>query len=270
MNVIERYVIELPISGGIMELTGEMAQLVFTSRTGLETRLSELLEDAEYESFAEKIARLEGVWRELISRVAHSEAAEVAQAKLLARLLGDLVYRRSHDGWIRRAVAGLELRVANVLSRQMRDRRPLMAQAREQHLLELLDPELVRSAVDEIWSSVASLPLVELFQYVSKQDVEDFVVLSHEFWLSYRKSPYFRRIAQEMVEHFFAKYGQHTVLALIEDMGVDETMVARELRELLGPVLDKAAQSGALERQLRAQLATFYSSSAFDRALHRE
>lgn len=269
MGVIDRNVIELRIGGGIMELLGEMTQLVLDSRASAETRLSELLVDAEYEVFAEKVARLEGVWHELISRIARSEAAELAQARLVARLLGDLVHNRENNGWIRRAVAGLETRVANVLSRQLQSRRAAAAHTREQRLLEVLDPDLVRSVADEVWKSVASLPLGELFQYVDKQDVEDFVVLGHEFWLGYRRSPYFHRIAQEMVEHFFRKYGQQTVLALVDDMGVSEAMVAHELHALLGPILRQAARTGELERLIREQLATFYRSSAFEQALQR-
>ncbi|MET0286454.1 MAG: hypothetical protein ABW352_18375 [Polyangiales bacterium] len=261
LGVIERYVIALRVSGGIMELTGELAQLVLDSPASADTRLDELLVDAEYDGFAETIARLEGVWRELIGRVAHSETAELLHAQLLSRLLGDLLDGRGKR-LLGRVLERLEARVAELLHQHMVKRRASLAQQREQKLLELLDPELLRSVADELWTQLSTKKLGELFQLVRKQDVEDFVVLGHEFWLHYRRSPYFHRITREVLAHFFAKYGQQSVLALIEDMGVSEAMLANELRELVGPVLQHGLHTGFLERQLRAQLRSFYDSPA--------
>jgi hypothetical protein len=253
---IERNAIDLRVSGGIVELTGEMAQLVLDSPTSKETRLDELLGDASYEQFAEKVTRLESAWRELISRIARSEAAELVHAKLLASVLGELLHTRGSTHLLRRASVWLELKIANALAARLRAAMNQQGSAQ----LDVFDPELVRSVADEVWASVASQRLSELFQFVSKQDIEDFVVLGYEFWNSYRKSAFFQRIMREMVEFFFAKYGAQTLSALIEDMGIDEAMLARELSELLRPIIARANQQGLIEQALRAQLADFYES----------
>jgi hypothetical protein len=131
----------------------------------------------------------------------------------------------------------------------------------EQHMLEELDSERLRSAIDELWDGISSMRLSQVFALVGEQDIEDFVVLVYEFWLRYRKTEYFRRVSTEIVDHFFAKYGQESLFALIEDMGVTETMVSAELHMLLRPMLDHAARTDSLERLIRARLEAFYASA---------
>jgi hypothetical protein len=109
--------------------------------------------------------------------------------------------------------------------------------------------------------------LSELFALIGAQDVEDFVVLVYEFWLRYRKTAFFRRISNEIVDYFFGKYGQVTLLEAIEDMGVSERMVCDEVVGLLRPMIEHAARSGVLEHYIRARLEAFYHSSAAAAAL---
>jgi hypothetical protein len=259
-GIIERYAIELRVSGGIMELAGEMTQLVIDSPASEDTRLDELLGDATYEQFADKVMRLSGVWRELTGRIARSEAAELTQAKLLARALSELLGSDTRASTsLRRLLLGLETRFASALARRLHG---ALSSERGENMLAVIAPELLRSMADELWTSIAPLRLGELFRLLDKQDLEDFVVLGHGFWLDYRKSPYFHRIMQEMVEHFFAKYGEQSLAELVEDMGVSEQMVARELALLLEPLIANTLESGVMERQLRAQLRSFYDSDA--------
>lgn len=258
-EIIQRYAVELRVGGGIMELTGEMAQLVMASSTGDETRLDQLLSDSAYEQFADKIANLSGAWRALIERVWRSEAGELLQAELLTWAMNDLLHTRAAPLRLQRLVLGLEMRLAHALAKRLG-----RAASGERHadVLAVLAPELLRSIADEIWTSVSSLRLRELFALIDGQDVEDFVVLGHEFWLTYRKSPYFQRLMQEMVEHFFAKYGGQTLLELVDDMGVSEPLVAEGLSQLLAPIVARAAETGFAEQQIRARLRAFYDSAA--------
>ncbi|HEX5657064.1 MAG TPA: hypothetical protein VFX59_07705, partial [Polyangiales bacterium] len=263
-SIITRYAIELRVSGGIVELLGEMGQVVLDSPAGDDTRLDEVLGDASYELFADKITRLSGVWREVLERIVRSEAGEQFQAKLLTQALSDLLHSDSAPFGLSRLALALEARVAAALVRRLRS---ALVRQSGSDMLAVVSPELVRSVADEVWASVSALRLRELFALIDKQDLEDFIVLGHEFWLAFRKSPYFQRLMQEMVDYFFAKYGTHTLTELIDDMGVSEQMVAQELGELLAPIVARALDTGFLERQIRAQLRTFYESSACSSAL---
>lgn len=258
-GIIQRCAIELRVGGGIMELVGEMAQLVMASPTGDDTRLDQVLSDSAYEQFADKIAHLSGAWRELIERVRCSEAGKLLQAELLTWAMNDLLHTRAAPPRVQRVILGLQMRLARSLARRLGR---AASDERRADVLAVLAPELLRSVADEVWASISSARLRELFGLIDGQDLEDFVVLGHEFWLAYRKSPYFQRLMQEMVEHFFAKYGEQTLLELVDDMGVSEALVAEELSQLLQPLIARAVETGFAEQQIRARLRTFYDSPA--------
>jgi hypothetical protein len=273
LGVIDRYAIEFRVSGGITELTGEMSNLVFSSKTTAETRLDEVVNPESFNEFADKVLALEGVRRELISLIAHSASVGVIAARLAARGVLDLLAppeplaRVLDDTSLverlrTRVLPQIERRVVAGLAWVLSQNRERVRKHVEQHLLEELDAEQLRAAVDEIWDGVAKLRLSEVFALVGEQDIEDFVVLVYEFWLRYRKTAYFRRIAAELVDHFFAKYGQETLLVLIGEMGVSESMVKQELTILFGPILAHAERTGALERLVRARLQAFYESAS--------
>jgi hypothetical protein len=267
MGLIQRHVVELRMPGGITELAGELSQLVFSSRRAATTRLDEVLADDEYEDFADKVIALEGVRRGLIAMIAQSEAFALFRTRVIAHTLSGLVFRRRK----RRGIGGdllpaLEQRVTHALTRYFERRQSAPAEA-ERELLDLVDPEWLRSLIDELWATLAPRPLAEAFAFIGEQDLEDFVVLGYEFWLRYRKSDYFRQTMEEMVDHFFAKYGPLSLAELLEDMGVSEAMVLQELGIFLIPLLDQAAGSGFLEQQVRASLGEFYRSPAIEALL---
>ena len=279
--VIGRYVIELRVSGGITELTGELSRLVLGSRSTAGTRVDGILTPASYEEFADKLVSLEGVRRELISLVAHSSAFASMHARMLARSLldwltpnlplphGSLLAGASElvDRLGERLLVPLEQRVLELLRSYLAQHRERVTQDIEKRLLHVLSPERLRELLDELWDGVASMPLSQAFELIGEQDLEDFVVLVHEFWLRYRKSDFFRSISHEMVEHFFDKYGQESLASVIDDMGVTEQMVAAELIGFVQPLFQRAEQTGALERLLRARLSAFYGSAAAQAAL---
>lgn len=276
-GVIERYVIELRVSGGITELSGEMSRVVFASQTSAETPVSEIVAPASYEDFSDKLIGLERVRRELIRLFAHSETFTTISARLLARgVLNFFPVRVPVDPGVlsaglselvQRVLPPLERRLVEGLAHYLELHRERLARDTELHLLEVVDSDRLRSMLDDLWQSVAAMRLSEAFALLGEQDLEDFVILVFEFWQRYRKTPYFRKISNELIDHFFTKYGQETLTMLIEDMGVDEQMVIDELCGFLGPLVDQAVKTGWLEQQIRARLEAFYRSAAARAAL---
>lgn len=271
LGVIERYVIELRVSGGITELTGEMSNLVFSSKATADTRLDDILSPASFDEFADKVVALEGVRHELLSLIANNASVAAISARLAARGLLDLLAppRVLHvlgassivERLRTRVFPQIERRVVAGLAWYLVHNRERVRKHAEQHLLEELNSEQLRAALDELWNGVAKLPLSEVFALIGEQDIEDFVVLVYEFWLRYRKTEYFRRISTELVDYFFVKYGQETLRALIDEMGVTEAMVRQELTIFLEPLLNHASRTGVLERTIRSRLQAFYESA---------
>lgn len=259
VGIIRRCAVELRVGGGIVELVGEMGRLVLRSSTGEDTRLDELLPDSSYERFASKVTHLSSAWREIFERIMRTEAGELLQTQLLGWAFHELLRTRDAPVGVQRVVLGSEVRLARALAKRLRQGATGLGRP---DLLALLDPELLRSVADEVWTSVAPLRLTQLFALIDEHDLEDILVLGHMFWLDFRKSPYFQRLMVEMVEHFFDKYGAQTLATLVEDMGVEEQVATRELSELLAPIVARAMQTGLLEQLVRTQLRTFYDSPA--------
>ena len=271
LGVIQRYAIEFRISGGITELAGEMANVVFSSKASSATRVGDLLSARSYEEFADKIVTLEGVQREIIRYLTQSAAFGTLTSRVVSRIALDLVFRTDDEPSAttlrdlvislgRRAFPGLEQRLGAALSRYMERHAARFTRDGEKHLLEAIDREWVRQMADEIWDTVSKKPLADATTAFTSQDLEDFVVLGYEFWLNFRKTPYFFAVVTDVVHHLFEKYGDESLASLILDMGVTEAMIASELRTLLSPILERAFCTGFLERELRVLLGPFYRS----------
>jgi hypothetical protein len=274
--VIERYVIDLKVSGGITELSGEMSRVVFTSSAARDARLDQILTSDIFDEFADKILALDGVRHYLIAMIAQSSTVHTLSARVIARGLLDLLPLTFPGGrTLPDAVSSLASKLGTALlpalervaERALALHRERIARGGEQHLPEVLDAERLRSVVDELWDRVGPMRLSEVFALLQEQDIEDFVVLVYEFWLRYRKTEFFRRISSEATAYFFDKYGSTTLLSLIDDMGVSEAMVLESVLELSRPMLEQALVSGALERAIRARLESFYGSEDAARAL---
>jgi hypothetical protein len=279
LGLIDRYVIELRVSGGITELAGEMSNVVFSSPSASTTRIDEILSPEAYEDFADKIAALEGAQRELIHHVTRSAAFRALALRLVVRTLADLVVGAG-DGlaprWKallgaagRKIFPSFEARAGAVLSEYVEARADRFAQDARRSLREVIDVEWLRRVADEIWDEISAKPVGAAGQVLSAQDLEDFVVLGYEFWLKFRKTKYFRAVSTEVVDRLFEKYGDETVQSVILDMGVTAEMIARELNTFLSPFFERALLSGFLQRVLRERLEPFYRSAAVADILQR-
>jgi hypothetical protein len=113
---------------------------------------------------------------------------------------------------------------------------------------------------DEIWESISETRLSEYFRMLDAGDMEDFIIIGYEFWLYFRKTPYFREIYTDLVHFFFDKYGDRELELIAEDVGVTEKMVVNELVQTLSRSLETALRIGYLEERIRARLRNFYES----------
>lgn len=268
-GVIERYAIKLRVSGGITELAGELSRLVLRSQCSAATRVDEILVPASYGEFADKLIALDGVRQTVIEKLAQSVTFSAINTTMMARSLLDVLTPTGRlaaglstvwEPLLRSLGPEIEQRLTELIGQYVERHHAQFTRKVEARLLQILTPDRVRAVLDEVWDGVAGMRLSDAFAALGEQDLEDFVVLIHEFWLRYRKSRFFREISQEMVAHFFAKYGKETLALLVDDMGVSQEMVSEELKGFLKPVLNHAARSGALEQPLRAWLLDFYAS----------
>ena len=267
--VIQRYVIELKISGAFTELSGEMSRLVVSSPINERTRVDEVMSPDSFSQFADKLSALDALWRELIHLVVQSDAFATLLLRVLQRaaihVVGENPIPLEHplvEGLITKLRPLFRERLEPFLSNHLEALIKRVARRSESGLAGALDSEATRALIDEVWEAIAATRLSDAFAYLSSHDLEDFVVLIYEFWQRYRKTPHFREVSSVLVNHFFDKYGDVSALALLDDLGITSDMVNQELQSFLGPLFGHALETGFLEQRIRDQLATFYRSDA--------
>jgi hypothetical protein len=269
-SIIDRYVINLKISGALTELAGEMSSLVVSSKLSDQTRVDQVLPPGSFAQFADKLTGLEQLWREVLHMVVKSDAYATLLSNTLQRGALDALFRARHDADHQTFVDTLLAKLRPVLAKRVEPYLSVYLEKLikesirhgEQRLLGALDLDAVRALVDEVWDDVGPMKLSDAFKLLGSHDLEDFVVLGYEFWQRYRKTHYFREISRELVDHFFTKYEGDSVLGLLEELGITEAMISEELHGFLPPLLEHARASGFLEKRIRAHLEPFYRSEA--------
>jgi hypothetical protein len=204
-GLIERYVIDLKISGAFTELAGEMSGLVVSSRLSEQTRVDEVLQPGAFAQFADKLTGLEQLWREVLHLIMQSDAYATLLSSTLQRGVLDALFREADHASRKHLVNGLLAKLRPLIAQRVE---PYMStylekiikqsvRHSEKRLIVALDVEAVRGLVDEVWDEVGPMKLSDAFALMGSHDVEDFVVLGYEFWQRYRKTRYFREISRK-------------------------------------------------------------------------
>jgi hypothetical protein len=268
LAVIDRYVIELRISGGITELAGQLSREVFSSDASARTRVDELLSDESFREYADKIESLDEALREVLRLITETPTFRALLTRGLTSATVQLLLGRPGDDTVpapgvfaslrRELGSELEGRLGRYFERNARR----IVEISAEHLSATLNSDSLRTLADDLWDRIGPTRLSELFRFLTVSDVEDFWVVGFETWLKFRKTPFFRTTTAQVVDAIFEKYGAESVLTLLDDMGVSEQMVVHELRTLFGPVRTHARQTGLREQQVRQRLEPFYASDA--------
>jgi hypothetical protein len=271
LDSVDRFVIELRVSGGITELAGEIARVVIAAKASEGVRLVDVLPTSSFEEFAEKLQRFDRLREDVIRVTLGSQALSEAAARLLSQRVAETLTARLQKlplvSLTRMAgrlegelLPQLERRLRTLLFQRLERYRETFAAEILSTLTAALDADFVRTLADDLWAAVSVTPLPEVFSLLGEQDLEDLVVTVLEFWLRFRKSPYLRAVIAEGVSYFFEKYGAEAISDVIDDMGVTREMVVDELLTYLRPVVRHAASTGFLAERVRAQLTPFYHS----------
>lgn len=162
-------------------------------------------------------------------------AAEVARGQA-DRHLGDVIGDVAGKG------AQIALRRLNKAIRETMDEAPLHA------------------AAMEIWDLHAGEPISNLRDYLSAADLQDFVAINHQIWLTLRDTEYFAATVDAAIDVFFANYGSRTVGSLLDELGVDRAHLATDAALVVPPLLEAVRASGLLEPFVRERLEPFWRS----------
>jgi len=275
LSVIRRDVVELPLAGGTAELAGEMSRRVLSSRHNRRATLQDIFPRKTFDDIVDKAVGLRNAGSRMIHLSVHTAA--------YTGLISDVVYTLIRDYMLKgtllarrmpgvqslsrlgreavgKAMPDLELAVESRIKEFIQSNLKRTLARSERFLLEFLSGDRIVEIADQVWGSVAAVPLSEHFSSIDAEDMEDFLIIGIEFWEHFRKTSYFQGIYTEIVRAFFQKYGGRDVSVILEDMGVTRQKVIEEILEIVTPGIRTALETGYLEQRIRQRLAGFYDS----------
>jgi hypothetical protein len=275
IGMIQRNAVELPVAGGVTELAGEMSQRVLASPQNKKTSLENIFARKQFDDIVDKIgclknAREDVIHRFVTSSVYSQQISEVLYAGIKEYLLAENILAQKVPGVssliklgkfaVNKTMHSLETAIENKIKSYIQSNLGNTIKRSEKSLNEYFDETHIIEMGEKIWSSIAKTKISEYFNEIDAYDLEDFIIIGYEFWMNFRKTPYFRAIYTDLVYFFFEKYADRELDVILEDVGVTQKMVVNELVEAVSPGIETAMSIGFLEERIRARLEDFYLS----------
>ncbi|MGV9411371.1 hypothetical protein ACWDOP_15750 [Nocardia sp. NPDC003693] len=125
---------------------------------------------------------------------------------------------------------------------------------------EMLRDAPVHDAAMEFWDLHAGEPVSGLRDYLTQQDLKDLALIIYRIALTTREKEYFGVLLDQGVEVFFEKYGDHTLAAILPELGLSGDDIAGEILRYGPAVVDAAKRNGVLAKLVRERLEPFFLS----------
>ncbi|MFN3586438.1 MAG: hypothetical protein ACK4UT_02945 [Moraxellaceae bacterium] len=267
-----RNVFEITPSEMLLTQIGTLATRALQSPLNKTTALEELLNVREYDLIVDRITELEDLRRQIVRAVLKNPS--------VVQLISDLVYNGVknylvEDGGVAKKVPGMSSLMKlgkGVMERVGADdalegalksyvkRNTRATMELSERLVErAMETPKLKAAAREFWQQIKGEKLHKVTQYVRADDVEDVVTIGATIWNHFRQTGYARDLLGELVHAWFEQWGQHTVMATLESIGLDQARLVSEVQQVGRPIVADLLASGHLEARLREQLAVFYA-----------
>ncbi|MCQ8896708.1 hypothetical protein NQT62_09715 [Limnobacter humi] len=269
-----RYAVDMEIGGAIPELFGEIARLIFDFPASRSTRVGEVVSDAVATEFIEKIFEQGGVLDHTVTNIRNSAAFKHFLADVVFTVLKGYLLEQNNLMKFGSVAAGTR-KVREWLS----SKAPELSDSLEDRVRQLMDSgvsgslEMVNEALDNeqyretalhsalnFWDVIRDWPLASYKDYITEQDLQEFMVLGYEFWLNFRDTDYLKRCIDTGVDFFFDKYGEQSLQALLDDIGVSRDMVVEEIANYAPDLAGLLVSEGLAEDFIRRHLKRFFHS----------
>lgn len=270
----QRYAVEMEIGGAIPELFGEIANRIFEFPASRTTKIGEVVSDSIATEFIEKLFEQDGVLDHAVTNIRNSTPFRHFLSDVIFTVLKGYVFEQNNlmkfstvASSTRKVREWLSTKAPD-LSEGLEDRVRNLMESGVKSSLEMVDETLDNEQYREtamnsalaFWDVVREWPLTAYRDYLTEQDLQEFMVLGYEFWLEFRNTEYLKSCIDLGVDFFFEKYGDQTLQDLLDDIGISHEMIADELDNYLPDLATLVIKEGLAEGFLRRNLQRFYSS----------
>jgi hypothetical protein len=111
-----------------------------------------------------------------------------------------------------------------------------------------------------LWHKIKDLPVSVLKNYIEVQDLPQTVNLGHEIWDHLRQSQYLKQQVHDGLYAWYIRNQERSFDLLLRDLNIEESLVEKELQNLLSPVIQQMISTQYLRERARLYLEKFYYS----------
>jgi hypothetical protein len=277
------YAVEMPMSGGIPELVGDVARVLHAHPIHDDTKLSDIVSDSQVRDIVNKAVELHELRDKLIHDVLANPMLVELSADLISRgikgylaqgnaaakgIPGASVLMGLGKSVLSKASPGLERSLDEGLQSYVRKSTVATLRSSEETLKAKLSDDLLRRIALDLWADIKHWPASRFRQYVSAASLEEIVVIGYEFWRGeLRHTRYYGVLLEVAIDSFFDKYSNATLQFLLDEVGVTRDMIFTELSRFAPPAIAALHKAKLLDGVVRRQLLPFYQSGRIEAVL---
>ncbi|MBW0275473.1 hypothetical protein ATM97_11000 [Nocardia sp. MH4] len=270
-GVAHKYAVQIPVEGAIPELVGEIAARLYNHRAQDEIPVGDVVDNRRFDELVSAVADME-VSHRLVRLVLNSPVTVDACVEAVQRAVVTAVDDGKHaeGGGLAQSLRGALARLAepalpaieNGVGRITRTGARFVLRGNRDDA-----DDMLLDAARETWRKHTGDSIGSFRELVSANDVEDAVVLTFEFWRTFRDTDYFHALLDEGIDHVFDKYGDTPLAELLAELGIGRADMIEEALRFGPSVLATLDERGYLAAVVRRRLAPFYASPAFRAAV---
>jgi hypothetical protein len=274
-DVIKTNVVDREIPGAIAEIAGEAAAHLFTSEQHLNTHLSEIIDNKQYEGFVEKFLELREqrtevlnhiidlpIYRDLISGVLYQAITRyIYESNIISKKVpGVSSMLKMGSKMVSKTVPKLGGAVEDNVKSYISNNLGFILDVSKSFFEDTLTDDEIKVSAMDFLDLLEDKTLGEFQEGMDSLDLSEFVALGYEFWLRFRNTDYFKNSYELMVDYFFDKYSEGDLGILLDDLTITQELVVTEADRFAPQIINTLKESGQLEGLIRRRLERFYTS----------
>jgi hypothetical protein len=270
-----RLVVELGGSRVIEDMVGALADGIYDMGAADEYVLGEVLDRDAVAALVRQAVTMRRLSDRLLERLTESPLVATIAAKFVTRIVSDFMQQNRARAeklpgmsTMLNIGAGAASKVRGVTDRHLDQilgdaagRGAAFALKRTNNAIrEMLRDAPLEQAALEVWDLHADEPIGDLRAYLSREELRLLAERTHEVVVSARETAYAGALVDACVDVFFDEYGEVSLSALLDDLGVTPANIVEDLQALIPRLVAVAQRDGQLEAQVRKRLEPFFRS----------
>jgi len=276
-DLIHVHVVSAAIPGSIADIAGQLSEKVFTAKFHQNTKLKQILSRAQFEEFIDKALELKEqrnngldklidlpIYTDLISGILFQSIIHyIYDNNLISKNIpGVSSLLKAGKNFMSKAAPNLGNGIEDSVRSYISNSLELIIIESKAFLTESVTDADLKASAMELWGRIEDKPLAEFQRGMNSLDLSEFIALGYNFWLTFRKSQYFKSCYETSVDAFFDIYAESTIEELLEEFQVTQEKMSNEIQRFAPLLMRGLATSGYLEDAIRRHLKGFYQSAA--------